>query len=59
MPNINFQTTDWISIEKTKHHGDTGVAYWQTKQYDGIRVRIIEYSPNHLSDHWCEKGHII
>lgn len=48
MSNINLQTTDWIPIEKTEHHGDTGVAYWKTKQYDGIRVRIMEYSLNHF-----------
>jgi hypothetical protein len=59
MPNINFQTIDWTNIEKTEHQGETGVAYWQTKQFDGLRVRIVEYSPNYLADHWCEKGHIV
>jgi hypothetical protein len=59
MPNINFQTIDWTSVEKTEHQGETGVAYWQTKQFEGIRVRIVEYSPNYLADHWCEKGHIV
>ncbi len=24
-----------------------------------IRVRMVEYSPNYLADHWCSKGHII
>ena len=59
MLNINFQTIDWSNIEKTEHNGETGVAYWQTKQYDGLRVRIVEYSPHYLADHWCEKGHIV
>ena len=59
MPNINFQTIDWSNIEKIEHQGETGVAYWQTKQFDGIRVRIVEYYPNYLADHWCEKGHIV
>jgi hypothetical protein len=22
-------------------------------------VRIVEYSPGYLADHWCEKGHVI
>jgi hypothetical protein len=59
MPHINFQTIDWTNIEKTEHQGETGVAYWQTKQFEGLRVRIVEYSPNYLADHWCEKGHIV
>lgn len=59
MPNINFQTIDWSNIEKIAHYGETGVAYWQTKQFEGIRVRIVEYSANYLADHWCEKGHIV
>ena len=24
-----------------------------------IRVRMVEYSPGYLADHWCEKGHIL
>jgi mannose-6-phosphate isomerase class I len=59
MPNINFQTIDWTNVEKTEHQGETGVAYWQTKQFEGLRVRMVEYSPNYLADHWCEKGHIV
>jgi hypothetical protein len=59
MSNINFQTIDWSNVEKTEHQGETGVAYWQTKQYEGLRVRIVEYSENYLADHWCEKGHIV
>lgn len=59
MANINFQTIDWNIVEKTKHEGETGIAYWQTVQFEGIRVRIVEYSPNYMADHWCEKGHIV
>ena len=31
----------------------------QTIQFDGLRVRIIEYSAGYLADHWCQKGHIV
>jgi hypothetical protein len=57
--NIPFQTIDWASIPKTKHPGETGKAYWQTVQYPGLRIRLVEYSSGYLADHWCEKGHII
>ncbi len=57
--NIPFQTIDWSKIPKTEHKGETGVAYWQTIQFDGLRIRIVEYSAGYVADHWCEKGHIV
>lgn len=59
MSNIPFQTTDWSTIPTTEHKGETGVALWKTVQYDGLRIRMVEYSPNYKADHWCNKGHII
>jgi quercetin dioxygenase-like cupin family protein len=56
---IPFGITDWSSIECTEHAGDTGVAYWRTQCFGEIRVRMVEYSPGYLADHWCEKGHIL
>ncbi len=57
--NIPFQTIDWTGIPKTEHPGDSGMAYWQTAQYYGLRIRIVEYSANYVADHWCERGHIV
>ena len=54
-----FGITNWSEIEKTEHKGDTGVAYWKTQKFGDIRVRIVEYSPGYLADHWCSKGHIL
>lgn len=57
--NIDFQTIDWSEIIKTIHPGKTGEASWQTVQFPGLRVRIVEYSADYLADHWCQKGHIV
>lgn len=59
MKTIPFETIDWSTIQRTEHKGVTGVAYWQTIQFDGLRIRMVEYSPNYFADHWCTKGHII
>jgi quercetin dioxygenase-like cupin family protein len=56
---IPFQTTDWSSVERTEHKGETGVAHWRTRNCGAIRVRMVEYSPGYLADHWCSKGHIL
>jgi hypothetical protein len=57
--NIPFQTIDWDLIQKTQHAGESGMAFWQTLQLPGLRIRIVEYSPGYLADHWCRKGHIV
>ncbi len=56
---LPFGITDWSGLKKTEHPGTTGMAYWQTKQFGDIRVRMVEYSPGYLADHWCSKGHIL
>ena len=59
MKGIPFGTTDWSKVERTEHRGETGVATWRTREFGPIRVRMVEYSPGYLADHWCEKGHIL
>ena len=59
MFDIPFGTTDWEGVERTEHAGETGKAYWRTRNFNNIRVRIVEYTPGYLADHWCVKGHIL
>ena len=63
MDEIPFCTTDWNSIERTEHTGEKGVATWRTRFFgepsNPIRVRMVEYSPGYLADHWCSKGHVL
>lgn len=57
--NIPFQTISWEKILRTEHKGETGTAFWQTIQFEGLRIRIVEYSKGYIADHWCKKGHIV
>jgi hypothetical protein len=59
MHDIPFGTTDWSTVPCTEHPGETGMAYWRTRQFGAIRVRMVEYTPGYLADHWCAKGHIV
>lgn len=59
MSEIPFATTDWSAIERTEHKGESGVAYWRTRRFGALRVRMVEYSAGYVSDHWCSKGHIL
>jgi len=59
MKDIPFGTTDWSTVERTEHKGETGTAFWRTRDFGGIRVRMVEYTPGYLANHWCVKGHIL
>ncbi len=59
MTGIPFALTDWADIEPTEHPGQTGMAYWRTRNFGDIRVRMVEYTPGYSADHWCSKGHIL
>ena len=59
MASIPFGTTDWSAVEATEHKGEHGVAWWRTRQFGDIRVRMVEYSPGYEADHWCSKGHVL
>ncbi len=59
MSQIPFQFIDWSDVEKVKYKGEQGYCIWQTIQYPGLRIRLVEYSNDFIADHWCEKGHIV
>jgi hypothetical protein len=59
LPALPFETTDWETLEPAAHPGEKGVAYWRTRNFGDIRVRMVDYSPGYLADHWCEKGHVL
>lgn len=59
MSSIPFGTTDWSKVERTEHQGERGLAWWRTRQFGDIRVRMVEYSAGYRADHWCVKGHVI
>jgi mannose-6-phosphate isomerase class I len=57
--NIPFGTTDWHKVKSTLKPGEKGSAQWRTQQFDDVRVRMVEYTPGYVADHWCDKGHIL
>jgi hypothetical protein len=59
LTDIPFGVTDWSAIEPTEHAGETGRAFWRTREFGAIRVRLVEYTAGYRADHWCEKGHIL
>ncbi|MEK4230586.1 DHCW motif cupin fold protein [Solibacillus sp. FSL H8-0538] len=56
---VPFSTIDWNEISATQHPGIEGNAYWRTFEMGNIRVRMVEYTPGYIADHWCNKGHVL
>ena len=57
--NIPFETTDWSELDRVKHSAKAGQAFWRTRTFGEIRVRMVDYTPGYESDHWCTKGHVL
>lgn len=35
------------------------IRHWRAQNFGDIRVRLVEYTPGYLADHWCDKSHIV
>jgi len=59
IPELPFTVTDWANIPATEHAGESGKAIWRTFTVGDLRVRLVEYTPGYLADHWCDRGHVL
>jgi quercetin dioxygenase-like cupin family protein len=56
---VPFGTMDWSKVTPSEHPGTTGKALWRTLEIGNIRVRMVEYTPGYIADHWCKRGHVL
>lgn len=59
MYNILFSKINWEEIPKVEYPGESSTSFWRTVMLDNMRVRVVDYLPGYLADHWCQKGHIV
>ena len=59
LPDLPFTTINWAEVEPTRHEGEQGHALWRTFNMGDARIRVVEYSPGYVADHWCDRGHIL
>jgi hypothetical protein len=55
----SFRHHRWSEVDRTEHQGDTGLAYWRTRTFGNIRVRMVEYTLGYFANHGCVKGHVL
>lgn len=59
LADLPLEPIDWATVPRDGHAGETGMSWWRTREFGAVRLRMVEYSPGFLADHWCEKGHVI
>ena len=59
LPDMAFTTLLWDDIPAVEYPGETGTSHWRSHEMGGLRVRVVEYGPNYLADHWCDRGHVL
>ena len=59
IPALAFTVTDWSGVAPVVHLGETGHAVWRTLDIGDVRVRMVEYSPGYVANHWCDRGHVL
>jgi quercetin dioxygenase-like cupin family protein len=56
---FDFTVMDWSSVAPERYSGEAGEALWRSRNFGDTRVRMVEYSPGYVADHWCQKGHVL
>jgi quercetin dioxygenase-like cupin family protein len=56
---VPFSTLDWSTAPRTTQPGLAGRATSRSLEVGDLRVRMVEYSPGYVADHWCDKGHVL
>ncbi len=57
--NVPFTVTDWTKLSSVGIRGERGKAVSKELNQGSARVRLVDYSADYKSDHWCTKGHIV
>lgn len=51
--------TDWAQVAATSQPGAAGTTTARARRFAEVQLRLVDYSPGYVADHWCHKGHII
>jgi hypothetical protein len=59
LTNMPEAVTNWSSISAVMVPGASAVAIARIRQVGDVTLRVAEYAPGYLANHWCSKGHVI
>jgi quercetin dioxygenase-like cupin family protein len=58
LPDSEFTSLRLTDLDAKIEFGETGRSLSRTYERSGLRLRIVEYQPGYLADHWCDRGHV-
>ena len=58
IPATPFTITKFAELPPSNGAGSTGSSLSRTATMSDLRVRVVEYGPGYLADHWCDLGHV-
>ncbi len=58
LPDCAFTTVSLAAVDAKSEAGETGRSLSRSYEHAGMRLRLVEYGPNYLADHWCDRGHV-
>lgn len=56
---VPFALVNWNEVASSEHPGKNGKATWRTFEEGNVRVRMVDYTPGFILDHWCGRGHVL
>lgn len=59
LPPMTFTPLDWASLRSQEIPGEQGTAQERSFEQAGLRVRLVDYGPSYVADHWCDRGHVL
>lgn len=59
LTNLSERIIDWSGVAPTTTTGETGEASVRAVRANDVQMRIVDYRPGYLADHWCSKGHLL
>lgn len=59
LDNLPVGTIDWPKFSSSTNLGKSGTATTRVRDLGKVQVRLVDYSPKYLADHWCSKSHIM
>jgi len=59
LSNMPEGTIDRSRMPATRVPGASGAARARAQQAGDVQLRLVEYGPGYLADHWCAKGPVV
>jgi uncharacterized cupin superfamily protein len=56
---VPFSTINWEAMTPTAHPGKKGIIISRVFEMGNIHVRMVEFTPGFVANHWCSKGHML